>query len=309
MTTTPTPASNVKVGDTLLLPGGSTTKVTAIKTGYSSTLDANGVHFYGTISVLRMANETVQVVTATTTTTTTSGNGLPTSSLPGWALAYSEDFTTAFAAGAVSSAGVFPVAYPKLAAYQSGWQDTSKKGVYSPQLLSVHDSFLDIPILTTSDGVHHVNAPTVLHGQSYGRYAVRFRLPSALPGYKTAWLLWPDSEKWPTDGEIDFPEENLDSSSTVQAFMHYALSTGGQDAFSSSVHLADGLWHTAIVEWLPGSVKFFMDGTLIGTSTKNVPVNPMHWVLQTETNLDGAAIDPAVSGHLLVDWVAVWTKA
>jgi hypothetical protein len=51
-----------------------------------------------------------------------------------------------------------------------------------------------------------------------------------------------------------------------------------------------------------------LDGNLIGTSTKLVPTNAMHWVLQTETNLDGYAPSDAVAGHVYVDWVALWTK-
>jgi len=42
-------------------------------------------------------------------------------------------------------------------------------------------------------------------GLLYGRYAIHFKA-DPVPGYKTSWLLWPDSEKWPQDGEIDFPE-------------------------------------------------------------------------------------------------------
>jgi hypothetical protein len=43
----------------------------------------------------------------------------------------------------------------------------------------------------------------------YGRYSVRFKA-DPLAGFKIAWLLWPDSGVWPRDGEIDFPEGELD---------------------------------------------------------------------------------------------------
>ena len=45
--------------------------------------------------------------------------------------------------------------------------------------------------------------------QAFGRFSVRFR-SDPLPGYKAAWLLWPESDNW-NEGEIDFPEGGLDS--------------------------------------------------------------------------------------------------
>ena len=83
----------------------------------------------------------------------------------------------------------------------------------------------------------------------YGRYAVRWKA-DAIPGYKVAWLLWPDSEVWPRDGEIDFPEGNLDG--TVEGFMHRQNGTSGgdQDHAGSAVRFGDGRWHTAVTEWL-----------------------------------------------------------
>ena len=175
------------------------------------------------------------------------------------------------------------------------------------KVLSVHDGALDYYI-HSENGVHMVSAPwvTTTKGQAYGRYSVRFKA-DALPGYKTAWLLWPDSESWPADGEIDFPEGNLGSTDHINAFAHYASSAGGQDAFSTSATYSS--WHTATVEWIPGKITFYLDGAVIGTSTKMVPTNPMHWVLQTETNLDGYAPADSVAGHVYVDWVSVWTKA
>jgi hypothetical protein len=51
---------------------------------------------------------------------------------------------------------------------------------------------------------------------------VRFRA-DLLPGYKIAWLLWPDAYSeglatWPQDGEVDFPEGDL--AGGFWAFMH-----------------------------------------------------------------------------------------
>jgi hypothetical protein len=238
-----------------------------------------------------------------TSTLSPSGQAAPVGDLTGWHQTYVENFGTPVATGG------FPgTAYSgHWGVYNDGWKDTSKNGTYMPsKVMSVHDGMMDYYI-HTENGVHMVSAPwvTTTQGQTYGRYSVRFKADS-LPGYKTAWLLWPDSESWPNDGEIDFPEGNLGATDHISAFAHYASATGGQDAFSTSSTYSS--WHTATVEWVPGKVTFMLDGNVIGTSTKLVPTNAMHWVLQTETNLDGYAPSDAVAGHVYVDWVALWTK-
>lgn len=234
-----------------------------------------------------------------------SGQPAPGDDVPGWKLQMTESFGTPAPPGQFSSVygGSFDV-------YQDGWKDTSKNGTYYPsRVVSVHDGTMDYYV-HTENGIHMVAAvlpklPTG-YGQTYGRYAVRFHNDD-IPGYKSAWLLWPNSERWPDDGEIDFPEANLTTASTIWAFMHYASPSGGQDAFGSSTPMSGG-WHTAVTEWAPGSVTFALDGVVLGTSTTKVPTSAMHWVLQTETNLDGVLPSDSVSGHVLVDWVAQYSR-
>ena len=63
-------------------------------------------------------------------------------------------------------------------------------------------------------------------------------------GYKTAWLLWPRSEVWPRDGEIDFPEGDLDS--TIHGFVHRQGATSGSDQYAVSTSATYTSWHTAV---------------------------------------------------------------
>lgn len=210
----------------------------------------------------------------------------------------------------------------KWGVYPDGWHDTSYNGhYYASKVLSVidlsgcHAGCLNMYIHTeTINGVaiHMVAAPAPIlpgnvafKGQSYGRYSVRFHF-DAVPGYKTAWLLWPDSGIWPAGGEEDFPEADLTSS--INAFSHYANAGGGQDAFSSGVPMA-GAWHVATVEWGPGQITFILDGRTVGTSTHQVAAGPMHWVLQTETQLSGGAPSDAASGNLQVDWATMYSRS
>ena len=81
-------------------------------------------------------------------------------------------------------------------------------------------------------------------------------------------------------------------------------SGGDQDAYSSTLHYTT--WHTMVLEWTTTACRFMLDGTTIGTSTTRIPNTPMHWVLQTETALSGAAPSDTASGNVQIDWVAVY---
>jgi len=170
---------------------------------------------------------------------------------------------------------------------------------------------MNMYIHTASNGTCMTAVPSPLipngsssNGQLYGMYSVRMK-SDPVPGYKTAFLLWPDSENWPQDGEIDFPEGSLDS--TVGAYMHHQGATSGsqQDGYSSSTTYTS--WHTYTIEWTPSSLKFLIDGQVIGDSTANIPDTPMHWVLQTESEIGGSKPAASASGNLQIAWVSVWS--
>jgi len=232
---------------------------------------------------------------------------MPVGDLTGWHQVFADDFTTK------ATVGSFPgSAYgSKWGVYNEGWPDTSHNGQQCPnEVLSAQSGVLNYYLHTLSNGIHCVadpfpkvaGAPSKGGGQTYGRYSVRFKSDS-IANYAAAFLLWPDSESWPNDGEIDFPEGTLNGS--INAFAHYASASGGQDAFSSNKPFTS--WHTATVEWTPGKVAFYLDGTIIGTSTTKVPSNPMHWVLQTDTAY-GAVPTNGDSGNIQVDWVTIYTR-
>jgi beta-glucanase (GH16 family) len=120
-----------------------------------------------------------------------------------------------------------------------------------------------------------------------------------VPGFGLAFLLWPDSEKWPRDGEIDFPEGEL--SGDIKAVAHHATDQGTTDPFRLPVGF--DAWHVATIEWAPRSVTFFLDGATVGTSTTLVPSRSMHWVLQAGS--DGPSLpDPQAHARIEVDWLA-----
>jgi Bacterial Ig domain/Glycosyl hydrolases family 16 len=230
----------------------------------------------------------------------------PAGNLTGWRQIFVDDFSTNVALGN------FPAAVStKWGAYPSPWKDTSGHGTYSPaKTVSISGGVLN-EFVHTENGVPMVATllPKVpgssISGQTYGRYAVRFRSDS-LAGYKMAWMLWPDSDNNQRDGEIDLPERNLDSPN-IYGFVHHRNSTGPPDQDWAKLAFDGTQWHTTVVEWSPNLVVFSLDGVEIKRATTRVPSTPMHWVLQTETAL-GVPSKPAasVAGNVQIDWVAAW---
>jgi beta-glucanase (GH16 family) len=215
-----------------------------------------------------------------------------------WGPAVREDFDTDVALGD------FPAsAYTEeWGVYPDGWADTSGLGTYAPtRVLSVEDGVLTWDIRT--EGGQHLGAGLTslsTYGQEYGRFSVRFRA-DPVPGFGLAFLLWPDSEQWPADGEIDFPEGHLDG--TLVATAHHADPAGGKDQFETGVGM--GEWQVATIEWTPDEVVFHLDNRMVGRSVTDVPSNPMHWVMQAGTNGTGTPPPADVQGLIEVDWVQV----
>jgi beta-glucanase (GH16 family) len=142
-------------------------------------------------------------------------------------------------------------------------------------------------------------------GQQYGTYSITWKADQATPGFKLAWLQWPDSENWPGDGEIDFPEGSLTGS--ISAFMHREGGTSGsdQDAYSTGVPVA-GAWHTTILDWQADHCDFYLDGKLVGHSTSRIPNTPMHQVIQSETDLNGTTPAVGASADIHISNYSYW---
>jgi len=92
----------------------------------------------------------------------------------------------------------------------------------------------------------------------------------------------------------------------MEAFTHWQGATSGseQDAYPTGTTYTS--WHTAVIEWTPSICRFILDGQIIGTSTKNIPDTPMHWVLQVETDGNPSSSE---SGHVDIAWIAAYESA
>ena len=234
-----------------------------------------------------------------------SGIPMPTTSPTGWNLVFSDDFTTNVAAGSWPGSAYSA----KWTSYTPPETDTSGAGSYETTNVSVSNGCLILHLGTVGNTVQVAGPVPILPGkgawvgQIYGMYSVCFRADAGLTGFKTAWLLWPDSNIW-ADGEIDFPEADLGG--TMNAYDH---EIGNPSVNAFAVQNTDATytsWHVATIKWTAAGVTFILDGKVIGTSAMS-PSVPMHWVLQTET--DGGAPAASVAGNVYIDWVAIYAPA
>jgi len=227
-----------------------------------------------------------------------SGEAMPVGDLPGWHQVFMDDFSNPLAAGQ------FPGPYSAKWTAYNGFYDAAHVGYYDQRAISVHDSFLDF-YLHTENGRPIIAAPSPVVtapwiGQQYGRFTVRLKSDS-LPGYKASLLLWPDGNNW-DKGEIDFPEGGLDG--TMWGFNH-CVNNPSVNCYNIDTQTAFTNWHTLTLEWSPGRISYLLDGNVFGTTSESVPTDPMHWMLQTQAGTTAPAATTA--GHLLIDWVAVYT--
>ena len=253
------------------------------------------------------ASDTAQVWTVPSMAVDPSGLAMPVGDIPGWHQDFTDDFTKSVPLGG------FPAAVSsKWGDYLDGWPDTTHHGTYEPtKVVSIQNGMMNM-YLHTEHGVHMVAAPyPILPGATgsdggavYGIYEVRFKAEQ-VKGYKTSWLLWPDSES-ENQGEIDFPEGNLQQE--ILAFVHHVGTDPQQQQDSYHTGITYAGWHTATTMWTANSVIFLLDGKVVGDSTTKavIPHTAMHWVLQTETRTGGGPPSNTASANVEIDWVSVW---
>jgi hypothetical protein len=226
------------------------------------------------------------------------------SASPGWSLIWNDQFDSWQPS--------------KYFVYPQGWPDTTGEGVQTPSIISASSGNLLVHIQTVN-GVHEVAAfcpalPDSLSNTKYGnlgdllgmRYSFSIRA-DAMIGYKGVPLLWPLSETWPRDGEIDAPES--DFTAQPAAFVHHQRGTGpnDEDYFNTPSGTSWQDWHTYTIEWVPGvRVDGWIDGVHWIHDTTRIPSTPMHLVMQFETSTDGVVPANSTQGYVQIAWLRVW---
>lgn len=107
----------------------------------------------------------------------------------------------------------------------------------------------------------------------YGRVEARLLLPAGRGIWPAFWMLGTPEEgrRWPATGEIDVVEA-IGSDTTVVHGSAHGPRGSGLFSFTAPYRLGPGQsfadnFHTFAVEWEPGALRFFVDGTLYQTRT------------------------------------------
>ncbi|HEX8555964.1 MAG TPA: glycoside hydrolase family 16 protein, partial [Sphingomonas sp.] len=128
----------------------------------------------------------------------------------------------------------------------------------------------------------------------------------AMPGYGGVFQLWPSSQVW-AEGEMDFPEGSYEGSLNLY---HHRVGSNPEQNYLVKSGLGKWTdWHTATIEWLPGSVTYSLDGVVVAkvTDPAQVASTPHNWVFQTASHT-GGDVPNHVQGHVYIDWVVAYSR-
>jgi beta-glucanase (GH16 family) len=114
---------------------------------------------------------------------------------------------------------------------------------------------------------------TALFSKQYGRFEFRAKLPVGKGVWPALWML-PEEEKyggWAASGEIDVMEARGQEPGKVLGTIHYGskwpvnAESSKDYVFPEKRTIAD--FHVYAVEWEPGEIRWYVDGTLYSTQT------------------------------------------
>jgi hypothetical protein len=227
-----------------------------------------------------------------------SGLAMPTASIGHWRLKSAQDFTGS--------------------ALPTGWGSYEGQPGGEPNGWWKHShTFVRNGMLTLAgyrEGGKYVTGGVMAYGagvgqQTYGKYEVRFRMAKG-HGIKYAALLWPKSERWPIDGEIDFAEDGGGARGRTTGTLHYGASNSQiQKALSGDF----SRWNTLGVEWTPGKLVYTLNGRPWATVTGSmVPHTAMNLAIQTQAGTCGSwagASCPDATTPARVDMQVDWAVA
>ncbi len=104
---------------------------------------------------------------------------------------------------------------------------------------------------------------------TYGLFEARLKVPEGVGYLPAFWLMATDENiygQWPRCGEIDIMEVHGSNTKTTYGTLHYGNPHGQSQA---SLTLVEGsfseAFHTFALEWLPGEMRWYVDGQLIHT--------------------------------------------
>lgn len=169
----------------------------------------------------------------------------------------------------------------------------------------------------------------------YGRYEIRAKLPGG-QGIWPAFWLYPQNRDWmmeyimaeavaagkeslipeerPWYTEIDIMEFLGHEPDVLYGTLHFYSFDGKKQTSSGTWRGQDDYtidFHTYVLEWEPGSLRWYIDGQLLHSTTSGVPHTPHYLIINTAIggawpgNPDSTTVFPA---FLDVDYVKVYKR-
>ncbi|MFI8281023.1 glycoside hydrolase family 16 protein [Streptomyces sp. NPDC085929] len=165
---------------------------------------------------------------------------------------------------------------------------------------------LTITGVTDANGREIGGGVSQKHAQLYGRWEARVRVVGSGPASAVV-LLWPKTEKWPADGEIDMLEARTPDR---QSALNYLHNQARDYKAGNTMHADFSQWHTIAVDWSPRRATFWLDSVQVWSSPNAglVPsTSPMHLALQVDPICSTGC--PTAPTKLQVDWIKTFATA
>jgi beta-glucanase (GH16 family) len=143
----------------------------------------------------------------------------------------------------------------------------------------------------------------------YGKFEFRVKTDPDPAGIMSGVVLtWPQSERWPNDGEIDIYETGPGGSrDNFYTFVHYGSLPDNHQFPGYRYDTPSHEWHTMTYEWTSKSLKFYLDGQLTWTVTdaNAIPKVPHHICIQLDASQTGTLYQPT---KMYIDWVKIYQQ-
>jgi endo-1,3-1,4-beta-glycanase ExoK len=139
----------------------------------------------------------------------------------------------------------------------------------------------------------------------YGLYAFSVRTElDPTRNMSGAVLTWPQSGRWPQDGENDIYETGTyDPRDPFFSFIHFGDTATTQHSFKQFADATQ--WHTMAMDWSASAIKIYRDGALVWTMTDPAAIAhvPHHLCIQLDALGAGQVTGPV---RMYVDWVRIY---
>jgi beta-glucanase (GH16 family) len=173
-------------------------------------------------------------------------------------------------------------------------------GLRSPSQISVVDG-----ILTITGTANGTTGGMMLSGHELtgGTVSVRMRAPAGAGKYHPVVLLWPSTDRWPDDGEIDFVEIlNRPERDRNDFTVHYGTANS---QISNGIAVDMTQWHTYSVTWTPDYISAAVDDVEYFRTTDKAAFPPVPMNVCIQLDWFPYADTTSGSGVMEVDWVEI----